>query len=462
MLNHKYVFLKYVAEILFFLSLFVGLGILFLSFFFGNLTAEQIIFHIYYAKEIFALKGIYLKIFVSYALGLFVIYVILYFILHKLKTKAFLIISVFMFVSVSIVAFVKFDIASYVYGKFSYSDLYEKNYTEPINENFSINSDSKNIVVFFLESMESKYNVLLDSFQILASPQNSMGKYYQIYGSDWTIAGMVTALCGVPLDVDVSYNQYGSNYNFLPNLVCLPDILNSLEYKNYFVTSGSSTFGGKDVFMKEHGIKQEHIYDVNYFRQHMNGRLYGGTWGYPDSLMYDFLKRHILALHDKKERFFIVSETVNTHYPYNHIEKDCKTKYQDWRDAVLCTDKQISDFVQWFYQEGLDKDTILLIIGDHLSMDKDIAQAMSSFSGERTIANVLIADQKTLKPRKFSGVDIMPTIIDAADISSKSSKLGLGVSLFDGTQQTLVEKYGLEELNKQLRKNSLVYESFLK
>ena len=55
----------------------------------------------------------------------------------------------------------------------------------------------------------------------------------------------------------------------------------------------------------------------------------------------------------------------------------------------------------------------------------------------------------------------MPTIIDAADISSKSSKLGLGVSLFDDSQQTLIEKYGVEKLNKQLQKNSLVYESFL-
>ena len=177
--------------------------------------------------------------------------------------------------------------------------------------------------------------------------------------------------------------------------------------------------------------------------------------------MYRFLRKKILELKNKKEKFFIVSATINTHHPYIYSDDNCSSKYHDWRDVVSCADKQVSDFVQWFYQEGLDKDTILLIIGDHLSMDKNIAQAMSPFSGERTLVNILIADQKTLKPRKFSGVDIMPTIIDAADISSKSSKLGLGVSLFDDSQQTLIEKYGVEKLNKQLQKNSLVYESFL-
>lgn len=454
-------FFQAAAIFLYLFAIFLLLFIFSLEYFFEGLSFEQICFHVQYAKDIMSLKGEYVTVF-SISVALFLVGAgVLYWLLKKLGTYVFLCGSMLLFVPIFLWGCLKYDFFAYIQNQFEYSDLYEKNYVEPIEENFSINSDSKNIVVFFLESMENKYNVLFDSFQILSSTQNSMGKYYQIYGSAWTIAGMVTALCGVPLDVDVSYNQYGSNYNFLPNLVCLPDILNSLEYKNYFVTSASSTFGGKDVFLKEHGVKQEHIYDVNYFRKHMTGRLYGGAWGYPDSFMYDFLKRHILALRDKKEHFFIVAETVNTHYPYNYLEKNCKKKYQDWRDVVLCTDKQISDFVQWFYKEGLDKDTILLIIGDHLSMDKEIAQAMSSFSGERTLVNILIADQKNIRPRKFSGVDIMPTIIEAADISSKSSKLGLGVSLFDENQQTLIEKYGLEELNKQLRKNSLVYESFL-
>ena len=452
-------FFRVVAAIFYLLAIFLLLVIFGLGCFFDTLTFEQICFHITYAKEIMTLKGEYITVF-SVSIALFLLGAgVLYWLLKKLGTCVFACGSLLFFTTVFLWESLKYDFFSYIQGQFEYSDFYEKNYHQPKLKDFAVNASSKNVVILFLESIETGYSDSL--LKNISSLNKSMGKHYQIYGSNWTIAGMVTALCGVPLDVDVAYNQYDNRYEFLPNLICLPDIFNSLKYKNYFVTSGPATFGSKDVFMKEHGVKQEHIYDVNYFRKHMNGRLYGGTWGYPDSFMFNFLKSHILTLQQKKERFFVVAETVNTHYPYEYLEKNCLPKYHDWRDVVMCSDIQVADFVNWFYQHNLDENTILLIISDHLSMDDEIAEMLASQKAERNLLNVLIANEKTEK-RRFSSLDIMPTIIEAADVSSKSSKLGLGVSLFDDSQQTLIEKYGLNKLNEELQKNSLVYESFLK
>ena len=439
--------------------LFFSLG---LNLVFENVSFEQIVFHLKYANDVINIEIQYI-IFLAFLMCLGTIF--LYQITKHLNLKLVFTGSVFLFITICFVFCIKYDFFAYVRGRLDYSDFYEKNYVQPKLGDFLAKSSSKNVIILFLESIETKYtdkNIWGDNLlKKLSYIQNTMGKYYSIQGSNWTVASMTTVLCGVPLSVEIDMNQYGGEkYDFLPNLICLPDIFKHIGYKNYFVYGSFTHFGGTDSLFKSHNVDAANIYDFQDMMM-FSQKIFDNKWGYPDSIMYRFLREKIIELKNKKEKFFIVSATINTHHPYIYSDENCLSKYQDWRDVVLCTDKQISDFVQWFYKEGLDKDTILLIIGDHLSMDKEIAQAMSSFSGERTLVNILIADQKNIRPRKFSGVDIMPTIIEAADISSKSSKLGLGVSLFDENQQTLIEKYGLEELNKQLRKNSLVYESFL-
>ena len=455
-------YIKFIVIFFYLLSFFMLFFSLGLNFVFDDVSFEQIVFHLKYAKDIINIELEYIAFFIFFiCLGT----VFLYQITKSINPKIVLYGSVFLFFIVCLGFSIKYDFASYIRGRFDYSDFYEKNYVQPKLEDFSAKSSSKNVIILFLESMETKYadkniwgdNLLKEQSHI----QNTMGKYYSIKGSNWTVASMTTVLCGVPLNVEIDRNQYGGKkYDFLPNLICLPDIFNQIGYKNYFIYGSFAHFGGTDTLFKSHNVDAANIYD---FRDMMmfSQKKFDNKWGYPDSIMYRFLRKKILELKNKKEKFFIVSATINTHHPYIYSDDNCSSKYQDWRDVVSCADKQVSDFVQWFYKEGLDKNTILLIIGDHLTMDKKIAQAMSSFSRERTLVNILIAGRENIKQRKFSGLDIMPTVIEAADISSKSSRLGLGVSLFDGSQQTLIEKYGLDKLNEELQQNSLVYESFL-
>ena len=78
---------------------------------------------------------------------------------------------------------------------------------------------------------------------------------------------------------------------------------------------------------------------------------------------------------------------------------------------------------------------------------------------ERTIYNAFI-NTKTKpiknKNRKFSSLDMYPTILASLGEKIKGEKLGFGVNLF-GEEKTLIEELGKEKFNEEISKNSEYY-----
>jgi phosphoglycerol transferase len=68
--------------------------------------------------------------------------------------------------------------------------------------------------------------------------------------------------------------------------------------------------------------------------------------------------------------------------------------------------------------------------------------------------------QELYHRREFSTLDAFPTILQALGFEGEIKKLGLGRNLFYN-QKTLIEKYGLAELNLELKKRSRYYEKNL-
>ena len=60
------------------------------------------------------------------------------------------------------------------------------------------------------------------------------------------------------------------------------------------------------------------------------------------------------------------------------------------------------------------------------------------------------------KNRSFTNYDIFPTILASMGVEIEGNKLGLGTNLFS-EEKTLVEKYGLEYVDGELKKNSTFY-----
>ena len=59
------------------------------------------------------------------------------------------------------------------------------------------------------------------------------------------------------------------------------------------------------------------------------------------------------------------------------------------------------------------------------------------------------------------GVDIFPTVLEGIGADIPNRRLGLGVSLYDNSQQTLIEVLGKKRLDEELYKKSGKYFDFV-
>jgi len=84
---------------------------------------------------------------------------------------------------------------------------------------------------------------------------------------------------------------------------------------------------------------------------------------------------------------------------------------------------------------------------------------------ERHVYNCIInssVETEDTKNRIITPMDMFPTALAAIGCQIDGNRLGLGTNLFSSLE-TLAEKYGLEDLNKELAKHSDYYnKNFIK
>lgn len=442
-------------------ALIIIVSIFVLDYFFMGLTAEQIVFHVKYYQTMIGLGGNLIKDWrILFAIGLIYLIVIGYFVSRYYK-------SMFFSVSLLIVAFAgleyKYKFGDYIYARLVISDFYEKNYVNPEDVEFSFPKTKKNLIILYLESIENIYgnidlfekNLLVDLDQY---KDRRIGHYQQIIGSNWTIAGLVTTLCGVPLTVGIKENDYGKN-GFLANAVCLPQILEKVGYENYWLSTAPAAFANKNKFFEKHGIPIRNVLDSGYFENNFGDKVSPLFLGFDDKYLFPELKRIIKEYEFSKKPLFLAALTVNTHFG-TPLSDECKPEFFDYRDVVLCANKQVAHFINWFLNQDISKNSVLLVVGDHLAMDSDIIDRfMGGYLDKREIFNLFLADNVIFlnKERQFSGLDILPTLLDAIGAEWGQKRLGLGVSLLAEGEQNLTEKLGLKLLNDNLRQYSKEY-----
>ena len=82
----------------------------------------------------------------------------------------------------------------------------------------------------------------------------------------------------------------------------------------------------------------------------------------------------------------------------------------------------------------------------------------------RTVYNAFINSRvvpSNEKNRVFTTMDMFPTTLASLGASIEGDRLGLGTNLFSD-KRTLAEEYGIQKLNKELKKNSNYYYKYLR
>ncbi len=365
------------------------------------------------------------------------------------------------------------ELVTYLKGLRSETDFYQKNYVDPSSVRLTFPEKKRNLIFIYLESMESsfssyenggssKVNYIPELTRLAKENEDFSGSDkklnggYAMPGSTWTMGGIVATTAGLPLKTAADDNAMSSMSSFFPKLTALGDILKDAGYQQLFQCGSDVSFGGRRLWFSNHGSSQ--FLDLNAAKD--AGLLpqdYKVFWGYEDQKLFEFAKSRISKMAAEGEPFSYTMLTVDTHASNGYRCSACPTTYGfQYGNALACSSKQVSAFIDWIRQQDFYKDTTIVITGDHPSMAPAIAKKMKQGAVRKTytcVINPAVQVKDPAKKRAFTTYDLFPTTLAALGVKIPGDRLGLGTDLFSKTE-TLTEKYGLEEEKAELSKTS--------
>lgn len=345
------------------------------------------------------------------------------------------------------------SVAQYV----SSSVIKEKVNDNPFNQVYqttvsSIPNKPLNLIYIYLESFERAYfdkNLYPDLLPGLTKIEDnsiSFTNLTQTVGAEWTIAGMVASQCGIPLFASAGPNGTKNYDKFMPDAVCVGDILDKTGYNLSYLGGSKLSFTGKGNFYRDHGF--EKIRGKKSLKSKYTEKNDYNRWGLNDDKLLDEAYQEYSLLSAEEEPFGLFLLTLGTHNP-GYLSQTCgeESVYRGGEDrllnAVKCTDKLVFDFVNKIRSSEHGSNTIIVVGSDHLDMGK-------RYKGKKR-RNLFLVNSPNIKPQFVnklgSTLDIAATLLEMLGFSDVK-KFGFGFNLL-GDTPTLVQQK--DDINKYLK-----------
>jgi phosphoglycerol transferase len=356
--------------------------------------------------------------------------------------------------------------------------FYEENYIDPGSVKFSFPGRKRNLLVIFVESLETGFlntgqggafeeDLLREIYTLAAeninfSNTDSVGGGTQLYGTGWTMSGIIAATAGIPALAGMNGNFGISTKTFLPNAVTLGDILYKAGYDCYWACGSDGNFAGRDIYFRNHGNSA--VFDYYYYRDNNYfSEDYYAFWGFEDRKLYRYVKEQLSEIAAHEAPFFFTLLTVDTHFAEGYLDREAERNYDtQYKNVLFDMSRQLGDFISWIKEQDWYDNTTVVILGDHLFMGSTVFPSNIDNIDRRTI-NIFINSllpENHIKNREFSHFDMFPAIITSIGIQYNGKGLGLGRALDKG-EATLVELFEKEKLDGLLAKKSDRYKYFL-
>lgn len=283
-----------------------------------------------------------------------------------------------------------------------------------------------------------------------------------VSGTGWTIAGITAALCGLPLNMPMGIGEYhGSLPTYLPNAVCLMDILHEQGYNQMFVQGTSAEFTQKRKFWTTHGLVEVHD-ELHYKKQGKVPEDYHVFWGIEDEKTLSYAREDLDSLSKRNSPFAFYLLTVDTHQPNGYVDESCNySEDTPFKNALRCTSNKVGKLLAWMSEQPWFENTIVLVVGDHTQ------QMLSEKAGlpkdEKLYAMSFLLNVSTdgiSFNRGFSNLDYTPTLLEALGWRIPDHGFALGRSLISN-EPTMLEMFGRDSLDVLLRQRSIQYNYFL-
>lgn len=441
---------------------------------FGEVTYEQLVWHIINFDSLHGFDRNFLRNALTYivkftiyssAIAIFIKYIdriinrLFGYSQHKVRIRLVLVSSIF-FIYSFFYAIQHLDINTVKYND---KDFIAENYYIPENIIFS---EKKNLIIVLVESLENSFGAdfhdisYIKQLEKLRDAAAHTPYMLQVTGTQWTIAAITAWHFGLPLKTphNINGNRYIARSGFLPHATSIFDILHKNGYNLKLLLGSGKHFSGQHILFSGHGNFE--ILDKDYFlSQGYDLKKHQGTgWGYRDAFIFDRAIEEYLQLKKEKKPFVLFVETIDTHFPDGFCPEERK-KFFDIRDAIIEADRNIDIFLNKINHHTDEKD-IIIVLGDHQFMG--MPDFMSNIQ-QRYIYNMFYGSVPVLPEQKknavISALDIAPTLLQCAGARWENGRFGLGVSLFS-EELSLVEQYSPETFNELLGRPSKKYESF--
>lgn len=348
----------------------------------------------------------------------------------------------------------------------------------------SFPENKKNLICVFVESAETTIQDISNGGAYIVNYMPEMTKLAESNVSfsqtdllegaavapacGWTIAGLVAETSGLPLKLakydDANTDNAMDKYEcFLPGATTLGDILKQEGYYNCFMAGSDFSFGGRTNYFVNHGNYE--IWDYYTAINEMKiPSTYFEWWGFEDQKLYAYAKEKITELAAGGQPFNFSMITADTHHEDGYVCDKCSDIYEEqYANVWKCAASQLDEFLNWVKAQEFYEDTTVVILGDHCSMDSDFYNEITCDKHhggtERKVYNCFINSSVVpvnQKNRKFTTMDMFPTILASLGCEIEGDRLGLGTNLFS-EKNTLAEEYGYENLFEELEKKSTFY-----
>jgi phosphoglycerol transferase len=347
-------------------------------------------------------------------------------------------------------------------------DVFAAHYLPPSQVMLTPIGKPKNLVIIYVESLESTYQDssrfgrdLIAPLTRLQQRYTSFASYPQMGGAHWTIAGIVATQCGVPLKVSILPSPEDARLHlrsYLPRATCLGDLLRARGYENVFMNGPDLDFADLGTFLKDHGYTRR--YGAREWIQAGEDPAKMKEWGLRDDRLLEHARTELTQLMSAGRPFNLTILTVDTHGPEGLLSDGCRKRgAHDFPTIVTCTAAQVAEFVGFIADKGWLDRVSVVVQGDHIAMENPIHDALES-SPTRTVFN-LIATQP-VSPRVSDGIthfDLYPTLLELAGWRPQGGRMGLGYCMLRscGTPPPPPER--IRAFKDGLLNRSPVYES---
>lgn len=403
------------------------------------------------------------------------------YLIFPFSRKVSMFVSLFLIVALLLSASFTVSLPQYLVSVLNNTEFYDKEYVDPDKVEIKFPGEKKNVIYILLESMETsffsmdeggglEYNVIpelytLASENVSFSHTLGIGGWPVVTNATWTIASIVSQTSGVPLSVTNQRNTYGKDTPFLPGITSITDILKNNGYYQAVMFGSEGNYAGRDQYYYQHGA--DVVYDL--FTAREDGVIpddYKVWWGMEDLHLYEYAKMKLPEIASGDKPFMFTMLTVDTHHIGGYKCELCGDTYDEkYENVYSCASKQVTAFVDWIKDQDFYEDTLIVVCGDHASMDAAYFERNVENDYDRHIYNCFInssVEPTKTKERVFTPFDMFPSTLAAMGCEIEGNRLGLGTNLFSGLP-TLAEVYGIEELNDTLGKTSYYYnDNFLK